>query len=227
MDKYEYLIGEDLGSKPSTVEQAKFEYSPLDKIFNRGLSEDDKKEGLFKRLKNIENKIKDENKKELKSIKNEEQSEALKVESTVDGRKPKKIVLLKDKLDYIIKSFDSNFNSIGKNFLIKLAKDEKRINYNNLFFSIGDNSIVKDADFLKEIGTLQIKVKNKKKKIFAEQENVLSNAEMLLEKRIEWIGQSRKNNKIANDEKFYDAPEKSEESISEKSEQKSDQSVLK
>ena len=50
---------------------------------------------------------------------------------------------------------------------------------------------------------------------------------MLLEKRIEWIGQSRKNNKIANDEKFYDAPEKSEESISEKSEQKSDQSVLK
>ena len=116
---------------------------------------------------------------------------------------------------------------IGKDFLIKLAKDEKRINHNNLFFSIDDNSVVKDADFLKEIGTLQIKVKNKKKKIFAEQENVLSNAEMLLEKRNEWIGQSRKNNKIANDEKFYDAPEKSEESISEKSEQKSDQSVLK
>ena len=53
MDKY--LTGEDLGLKPSTVEQAKFEYSPLDKIFNKGLSEDDKKEGLFKRLKNIEN----------------------------------------------------------------------------------------------------------------------------------------------------------------------------
>ena len=80
-----------MGSKPSTVEQAKFEYSPLDKIFNRELSEDDKKEGLLKRLKNIENKIKDENKKELKSIKNEEQSEALKVESTVDGIKPKKL----------------------------------------------------------------------------------------------------------------------------------------
>ena len=51
MDKYEYLTGEDLGLKPSTVEQAKFEYSPLGKIFNKGLSEDDKKEGLFKRLK--------------------------------------------------------------------------------------------------------------------------------------------------------------------------------
>ena len=51
---YELLTGEDLGLKPSTIEQAKFEYSPLGKIFNKGLSEDDKKEGLLKRLKNIE-----------------------------------------------------------------------------------------------------------------------------------------------------------------------------
>ena len=55
LDKYEYLTGEDLGLKPSTVEQAKFEYSPLGKIFNKGLVQDDQKEGLFKRLKNIEN----------------------------------------------------------------------------------------------------------------------------------------------------------------------------
>ena len=53
-NKYEYLTGEDLGLKPSTVEQAKFEYSPLGKIFNKELSEDDKKGGLFKRLKYIE-----------------------------------------------------------------------------------------------------------------------------------------------------------------------------
>ena len=56
LDKYELLTGEDLGLKPSTVEQAKFEYSPLGKIFNKGLSEDDKKEGLFKRLENIKDK---------------------------------------------------------------------------------------------------------------------------------------------------------------------------
>ena len=56
LDKYEYLTGEDLGLKPSTVEQAKFEYSPLGKIFNKGLSEEDKKEGLFKRLENIKDK---------------------------------------------------------------------------------------------------------------------------------------------------------------------------
>ena len=56
LDKYELLTGEDLGLKPSTIEQAKFEYSPLGKIFNKGLSEDDKKEGILKRLKNIEDK---------------------------------------------------------------------------------------------------------------------------------------------------------------------------
>ena len=51
LDKYEYLSGEDLDLKPSTIEQAKFEYSPLGKIFNMGLDKNDQKEGLFKRLK--------------------------------------------------------------------------------------------------------------------------------------------------------------------------------
>ena len=36
-DKYEYLTGEDLGLKPSTVEQERFEYSPLSKFLNKGL----------------------------------------------------------------------------------------------------------------------------------------------------------------------------------------------
>ena len=68
LDKYELLTGEDLGLKPSTIEQAKFEHSPLGKIFNKGLSEDDKKEGLLKRLKNIEDKNKVENKVKNKDI---------------------------------------------------------------------------------------------------------------------------------------------------------------
>ena len=50
------MTGEDLGLKPSTVEQAKFEYSPLGKVFNKGLSEEDKKEGILKRLKNVKDK---------------------------------------------------------------------------------------------------------------------------------------------------------------------------
>ena len=67
LDKYEHLTGEDLGLKPSTVEQARFEYSPLGKIFNKGLDKDDKKEGLFKRLKNIKNK----NEEQLKVLKDQ------------------------------------------------------------------------------------------------------------------------------------------------------------
>ena len=63
-DKYEYLTGEDLNYKPSTVKQAKFHYSPMNKFFNKGLEEEDKKERLLKRLKNIE----DKNKEQLKMI---------------------------------------------------------------------------------------------------------------------------------------------------------------
>ena len=48
------MTGEDLGRKPSAVEQAKFEYSPLGKNFNKGLDKDDQKDGISKRLKNIE-----------------------------------------------------------------------------------------------------------------------------------------------------------------------------
>ena len=56
--KYEYLTGEDLGLKPSGIEQTKFQFSPLGKIFNMGLDkkEKNKTEALFKRIKNIEDK---------------------------------------------------------------------------------------------------------------------------------------------------------------------------
>ena len=50
------LYGKDLSLKPSTIEQAKFEYSPLGKVFTEGLNKDDQKDGLFKRLKSIEDK---------------------------------------------------------------------------------------------------------------------------------------------------------------------------
>ena len=53
--KYEYLTGEDLGYRPSVLEQTRFDYSLLGKVVNKGLDDkNDKKEGLLKRLKNIE-----------------------------------------------------------------------------------------------------------------------------------------------------------------------------
>ena len=77
---HEYLTSEDLGYRPSVLEQTKFDYSLLGKVFNKGLDDnDDKKEGLFKRLKNIEknqNLDNDKNKKtndesELSSVKSQ------------------------------------------------------------------------------------------------------------------------------------------------------------
>ena len=60
LDKYEYLTCEDLGYRPDPVQKAKFEYSPLDQVFNKRLDSNERQEGLIKRLKNIENKIDDQ-----------------------------------------------------------------------------------------------------------------------------------------------------------------------
>ena len=66
LPKYECLTNKDLGYKPDASEQAKFEYSPLGKVFTDGLDKSDRKEGLLKRLKNIE----DRSNKKLLKIKN-------------------------------------------------------------------------------------------------------------------------------------------------------------
>ena len=83
-----------MGLKLSTFEQAKFEYSPLGKLFNKGLSEDNKKEGLFKRLENIKNKneaqlqaIKDQGEKQLKEFKNIDKSKTLKAIDKISKKK--------------------------------------------------------------------------------------------------------------------------------------------
>ena len=48
LDKYEYLTLEDLGLKPSTIEQTKLEHSPLGKIFNKGLDKMTKKKDFLR-----------------------------------------------------------------------------------------------------------------------------------------------------------------------------------
>ena len=58
------MTGEDLGHEPGVVEKAKFVYSPLGKVFNKGLEEKGKKR-LLKALENIEG----INEKLLKAIK--------------------------------------------------------------------------------------------------------------------------------------------------------------
>ena len=67
LPKYEYLNKKDLGYKPDAFEQAKFEYSPLGKVFTDGLdNKSDRNEGLLKRFKNIE----DRSNNQLLAIKN-------------------------------------------------------------------------------------------------------------------------------------------------------------
>ena len=53
------MTKKDLRYKPDAVEKVKFEYSPIGKVFTDGLAKEDKskKIGLFKRLKNIEDNL--------------------------------------------------------------------------------------------------------------------------------------------------------------------------
>ena len=51
LSKYEYLINKDLGYKPDAFEKAKFEYSPLGKVFTDGLNKTDKNRRSFKKIK--------------------------------------------------------------------------------------------------------------------------------------------------------------------------------
>ena len=59
LDKYEFLAKQDLKYKPDALEQVKFAYSPLGKVFNDGLNKKDntKKVGILQRLKNIEDNL--------------------------------------------------------------------------------------------------------------------------------------------------------------------------
>ena len=78
LPKYDYLTNKDLSYKPDAFEQGKFEYSPLGKVFTDGLDKFNRKEGLLKILKNIEDRsnnrllalgdIKDEYNDEYKTI---------------------------------------------------------------------------------------------------------------------------------------------------------------
>ena len=59
LDKYEFLSKQDQKYKLDALEQAKFAYSPLGKVFNDGLNKKDKtkKVGILQRLKNIEDNL--------------------------------------------------------------------------------------------------------------------------------------------------------------------------
>ena len=117
LDKYEYLTGEDLGYKSDIVQKAKFEYSPLGQIFNKGLDTTEKQLGLLKRLKNIEDKTDrqlEENKDNQIGVKS---------------------------VSYTVKE---ELSQEAKNMLEKLNNQEKLINYKKRSLKGGNNA---DYDF--------------------------------------------------------------------------------
>ena len=90
LEKYEYLTGEDLGLKQVLLKKQ----TPSFKIFKKGLCEEDKKEGLLKKLKNIEDKneeqlqaIKYQGGKQLEQLKNIDKSKTLEIIDEISKKK--------------------------------------------------------------------------------------------------------------------------------------------
>ena len=133
LDKCELLTGEDLGVKPSTIDQTKFEYSPLGKIFNKGLSEGDKK-WLFKRVKTIENKneeqlkgIEDQGKKQLEQLKKIDKS---KTQELID-----KISKKNDKANKILSEFRKIDKTLDNADIVCTKTDNKtKYDFNRFLF---------------------------------------------------------------------------------------------
>ena len=128
LPKYEYLTKNDLGYKPNAFEQAKFEYSLLGKVFTDGLNKSDRKEGLLKRLKNIE----DRSNNQLLAIKNIPRT-AVKGENNDDVNDEYKTIqnFKKELIDKNIlqKNGVKKFDNIVNKW--KQTKDKKIIYINN------------------------------------------------------------------------------------------------
>ena len=144
LDKYEYLTGEDLGYRPDPIQKANFEYSPLGQVFNKGLTTDEKSEGLLKRLKDIEDKTDNQliaienNISNQPSIKDGINNKDQKISNT-------KKIKFRDanrneikELNYLVDYIDDSIEKYieGKNFSIQIrsTKDGKPI-YKNYNFS--------------------------------------------------------------------------------------------
>lgn len=114
------MTDKHLGIRPSAVEQAKFEYSPLDSFFNRTLKEEDKKEGYLKRLNSIEDK----------------DEELLKASSAVN--KVSNGAKNESDLNYHSKYAFYKFNRNSKKFKIKFSLDSKYVELKEFYELLSD-----------------------------------------------------------------------------------------
>ena len=170
------------GYRPSVLEQTKFDYSPLGKVFSKGSNDKhDKKEGLFKRLKNIEknqnvnnnDKNKETNdKSELNSVKSKsskktsirddelERSAYFRDVANMEGidilgsKDETQTSYLKDDLEGVFLGYPDIFDSDLKSFFENTASQGKEnINYKLLSREIRKSS-KKTFSFLQKHGNL-------------------------------------------------------------------------
>ena len=113
LEKYEYWTCEDLGYKPDIIQKAKLGYSPLIKVFEKGLDESDKKEGLLKRLKDIVGK----NGQQLEATKDQGERQ---LDATKDYSAKKKL------------EFSDEKNQRGMKLINKIKKVNKGVDYKKL-----------------------------------------------------------------------------------------------
>ena len=188
LEKVEYLTGEDLGLKPNTIEQARFEYSPLGKIFNKGLDKDDKKEGLFKRLKNIENAQKNLIKNDDKDKKQQTNNIDTKPSNVFNYLKS-----LSQEANDLMDEIEEVNSVIDIHKLLFIGSNKEKFNFNtfrmplNFLSDIYNGKIsLKEAEFKQkdlEIENLQFYYIPKNKKEKEEKSQVLMQANDLLEYR--------------------------------------------
>ena len=190
LDKYQYLTGEDLGLSPNTIKQAISEYSQLVKIFNKGLSKNDKEEGLFKRLKHIEN--------AQKSLIRDDDKDKKQQTNSID-RKPSNIFNYSKRLipeaNDLMDEIGENDDDIDLNKLAFIGSNQEKFHFNTFRMSLNflqgiyhekislKEAEFKQRDFEKKIDDLKFGYKLKDKKEKEEKLQVLLHANDLLESR--------------------------------------------
>ena len=200
LPKYEYLTKKDLNCKPNAFEQAKFEYSPLGKVFIDGLDKSDKK-GLLKRLKNIEDKsnsqllaLKDTNRPAIKGNDNDD-----------DDNDYKKIKTMKEKYkdkDDLDKKVDEEFND-----MVRRSKDLEGKTYIN---GRSNKSIYSNAfknDYKKIIDDY-IDRKIKEKEILDKLDKVNKGVEIYEENKDLYKNSPNIENQIINSKKYVEGLKK-------------------
>ena len=125
IDKYEYLTGEEIlpSNQQQIIQQAKFTYSPLGKVFE-------------KQIKTIE----DQGKKQVKAI---QDKQLVNIDNNIDNNN-----YYKDKL--LFSQEREIFKDIYNKRLDKIEELNNKIDYDNLEYVVANNGKIYDFSELKD-----------------------------------------------------------------------------